>query len=136
MSSTSSLRFSALHNLANPASFPIPINISFVAVLNLSYGEIFGWEFPVALPGFPLKKKFALKYFLESKGVGTSIHYPVPIHLQPAASQLNVGMGSFPVAEDQAKKILTLPVNQFVSEQEIKMIAEQVNSFFVEHGHG
>ena len=83
-----------------------------------------------------VNERDALKFFLESKGVGTSIHYPVPIHLQPAASQLNLGMGSFPVAEDQAKKILTLPVNQFVSEQEIKMIAEQVNSFFVEHGHG
>ena len=68
--------------------------------------------------------------------MGTSIHYPIPIHLQPAASQLNLGMGSFPEAEDQAKKILTLPVNQFVAEQEIKMIAEQANSFFVEHGHG
>ena len=83
-----------------------------------------------------VNERDALKIFLESKGVGTSIHYPIPIHLQPAASQLNLGIGSFPVAEDQAKKILTLPVNQFVSEQEIKMIAEQANSFFVEHGHG
>ena len=83
-----------------------------------------------------VNERDALKFFLESKGVGTSIHYPIPIHLQPAASQLNLGIGSFPVAEDQAKKILTLPVNQFVSNEEIKMIAEQVNSFFVEHGHG
>ncbi len=83
-----------------------------------------------------VNERDALKIFLESKGVGTSIHYPIPIHLQPAASQLNLVMGSFPVVEDQAKKILTLPVNQFVSNEEIKMIAEQVNSFFVEHGHG
>ena len=72
----------------------------------------------------------ALRNFLESKGVGTSIHYPIPIHLQPAASYLNLGVGSFPVAEDQAKRILTLPVNQYVTKEEINFVASQVNAFF------
>ena len=83
-----------------------------------------------------VNKRDSLKHFLESKGVETSIHYPIPIHLQPAASYLNLGVGSFPVVEDQANRILTLPVNQYVSREEINIIAEQINSFFVENSYG
>tara|TARA_B100000470_G_scaffold57724_1_gene43543 strand:- start:115 stop:1227 length:1113 start_codon:yes stop_codon:yes gene_type:complete len=83
-----------------------------------------------------VNKRDSLKHFLESKGVETSIHYPIPIHLQPAASYLNLGVGSFPVVEDQANRILTLPVNQYVSTEEINIIAQQINSFFVENSYG
>lgn len=68
-----------------------------------------------------------LKKALEEAGIETSIHYPVPIHLQPAAQYLGHGAGSFPVTEKQAERILTLPVNQFLSEEEVVHIANLVN---------
>tara|TARA_B100001146_G_scaffold214427_1_gene215681 strand:- start:236 stop:1333 length:1098 start_codon:yes stop_codon:yes gene_type:complete len=71
-----------------------------------------------------------LKEFLESKGIGSSIHYPIPIHLQPASAKFNLKEGSFPITETQAKKILTLPINQYVTENEIKYISDMVNNFF------
>jgi dTDP-4-amino-4,6-dideoxygalactose transaminase len=67
---------------------------------------------------------------LSSCGIGTAIHYPIPIHLQPAAKFLGFGEGSFPVTEKQAKRILTLPINQHLKEQEIETIAQTVNSFY------
>ncbi|MFM8947275.1 MAG: DegT/DnrJ/EryC1/StrS family aminotransferase [Acidimicrobiaceae bacterium] len=67
---------------------------------------------------------------LLSCGIGTAIHYPIPIHLQPAAKFLGFGEGSFPVTENQANRILTLPINQHLKEQEIETIAQTVNSFY------
>ena len=51
-----------------------------------------------------------LQTYLAAHGIGTAIHYPVPIHLQPAAADLGYGVGDFPVAEYQASRILSLPV--------------------------
>ena len=76
------------------------------------------------------KKRDKLKKFLEKKGVKTSIHYPIPIHLQPASKQLLYKKGSLPVTETQAKKILTLPVNQFLKKKEILYICKLINSFY------
>ena len=46
----------------------------------------------------------SLKEYLMTQGIETAIHYPIPIHLQPAAKNLSYGEGSFPIAERQAKK--------------------------------
>ena len=51
-----------------------------------------------------------LKEYLNSKGVETLVHYPVPIHLQPAAKYLNYKNGDFPVVEKLSKEILSLPL--------------------------
>lgn len=71
-----------------------------------------------------------LKKYLEISGVETSIHYPVPIHLQPAAKYLGYREGSFPVAESQSKRILTLPVNQYLLREQINKICKLVNSYY------
>jgi dTDP-4-amino-4,6-dideoxygalactose transaminase len=47
---------------------------------------------------------------LQARGVGAGIHYPVPLHLQKAYSSLGLGPGSFPVTEDAAKRIVSLPL--------------------------
>ena len=70
-----------------------------------------------------------LQRHLASKGIGTAIHYPVPIHLQPAAAPLGYQMGDFPVAEHQAQRILTLPINQTLRPSDIDEVAAEVNSF-------
>lgn len=64
---------------------------------------------------------------LAEMGIGTSIHYPIPIHLQPASASLGHMRGSFPVAERQASMILSLPINQFMSDAEIDQVTEVVN---------
>ena len=71
-----------------------------------------------------------LQRFLADNRVGTAIHYPVPIHLQPAASDLGYHVGDLPVAERQAGRILTLPVNQTLGADDILFVADRVNDFF------
>ena len=74
-------------------------------------------------------KRDMLRKYLNSKGIGTAIHYPIPIHLQPAAKFLGYKKGSFPVTEKQSKQILTLPVHQNLKKQELYKIVELMNKF-------
>lgn len=71
-----------------------------------------------------------LKNFLKKRGIDTTIHYPVPIHLQTASKYLGYKKGSFPETENQAKKILTLPINQYLNQKEIYRIATLINKFY------
>jgi dTDP-4-amino-4,6-dideoxygalactose transaminase len=71
-----------------------------------------------------------LQRHLRAIGIKTAIHYPVPIHLQPAATSLGYRKGDFPVAERQAGRILTLPVNQYMSAQDVEVVADEVLSFY------
>ena len=76
------------------------------------------------------KKRNELKNFLLSKGIETSIHYPVPIHLQPASKKFSYKKGDFLVTESQSKQILTLPINENLSNSNIVEISKLINSFF------
>ena len=71
-----------------------------------------------------------LRAFLEGRGIGTAIHYPVPIHLHQAAKDLGYGVGSFPIAERQAKRILSLPSHQGLTEEQLTQVAEAVREFY------
>ena len=75
-------------------------------------------------------KRDQLKKFLKKRKIETNIHYPTPIHLQPAAKKLGYKKGNFPIAESQAKKIITLPINQFLKEKEIVYISNSINGFY------
>lgn len=70
-----------------------------------------------------------LKKYLASKGIGTAIHYPIPIHLQPAAKFLGYKKGSFPMTEKQSKKIITLPIHQNLKKSELSKIVNLLNQF-------
>ena len=71
-----------------------------------------------------------LKSYLDSYGIETAIHYPIPIHLQPAAKFLNYKRGDLPETEKQAKSILSLPINQYLKTKEIKYICKTINKFY------
>ena len=71
-----------------------------------------------------------LKKYLLKNGISTAVHYPIPIHLQPASKFLRYNKGSFPMAEMQSKKILTLPINQFLKVREIYNICKHINKFY------
>lgn len=76
------------------------------------------------------ERRDALQLYLARRGIGTSIHYPTPIHLQPAAAHLGYGPGSFPVAERLADRILSLPVYPELTRHEIEYVADCVRSYY------
>ena len=77
-----------------------------------------------------LDERDAARRALDAQGIRTAVHYPIPIHLQPAARELGYGPGDFPVCESQANRILTLPVFQQLSAGDIETVADAVNAFF------
>jgi dTDP-4-amino-4,6-dideoxygalactose transaminase len=71
-----------------------------------------------------------LRQYLAENGVGTAIHYPIPIHLQRAAADLGYGPGSFPVTERQAGRILSLPAYPGLSRDELEYVAGAIRRFY------
>lgn len=71
-----------------------------------------------------------LQNYLAEKGVETKIHYPIPIHLQLCARELGYKNGDFPVTEHQAERILSLPINQFLTDQQVDFVIDCVRSFY------
>ena len=80
-----------------------------------------------------VNKRDQLKKYLQDNKISTAIHYPIPIHLQPAANFLGYKKGSFKKTESQAKRILTLPINQFLKKSEIKLISDKINYFYTKN---
>ena len=76
------------------------------------------------------KKRDALMNYLIERGIEAKIHYPVPLHLQEAAENLGYKRGDFPVAEKYGEEILTLPVHQYINENQIKYTLKQIRTFY------
>lgn len=71
-------------------------------------------------------KRDEVKVKLEQKGIPTAIHYPRPLHLQPALSYLGLKEGAFPVAENMSQHVLSLPIHPFLSSDAQKTVIEGV----------
>ncbi len=63
---------------------------------------------------------------LKAAGIPTAVHYPVPLHLQPAFAVEGIGRGAFPCAEAAADHVLSLPMHPYLSEGEQQQIAHVV----------
>ncbi|HNP23887.1 MAG TPA: DegT/DnrJ/EryC1/StrS family aminotransferase [Panacibacter sp.] len=72
----------------------------------------------------------ALQQFLQEKGVGTLIHYPVPPHLQQAYRYLGYRKGDFPIAEMLASTCLSLPVYPGITAEEVGYVCDCIKLFF------
>lgn len=70
-----------------------------------------------------------LKAHLEAKGIAAIIHYPIPIHLQPAYAHLGYNKGDFPITEMYCEQILSLPMFPELTDSDITYIAEAVKEF-------
>jgi dTDP-4-amino-4,6-dideoxygalactose transaminase len=70
-----------------------------------------------------------LMSFLKEKGIGTGIHYPIPLHLQKAYKSLNYGSGDFPVTERVASEIVSLPLFPQLTLGQQRRVADEVASF-------
>jgi dTDP-4-amino-4,6-dideoxygalactose transaminase len=81
---------------------------------------------------FPIRaeRRDALRAHLAAHGIATGLHYPVPLHLQPAYARLGLGEGAFPVAERAAATELSLPMFPGLSEGQIERIAKAVHGFY------
>ncbi|HLH77277.1 MAG TPA: DegT/DnrJ/EryC1/StrS family aminotransferase [Candidatus Binataceae bacterium] len=71
-----------------------------------------------------------LKKHLEAAGIETGVHYPIPIHMQPAYRDLGYREGDFPVTESLAARMLSLPMFPELEEVEIARVAEEIRRYF------
>jgi len=76
------------------------------------------------------EKRDELIDFLTKNEIGVGIHYPIPIHLQPAYTELfHFSLGMYPISEKIAKNILSLPVHPALSQEDVHFVAEKINDF-------
>ncbi len=76
------------------------------------------------------EKRDQLREHLTDAGIGTSIYYPLPLHLQPCFSYLGYEKGALPVAEKTSSMILSLPVFPDLTQEEMEYTAAEVVNFF------
>jgi dTDP-4-amino-4,6-dideoxygalactose transaminase len=67
---------------------------------------------------------------LGERGVETAVHYPVPLHLQPAWSSLGHRRGEFPVSEEACDTVLSLPLYPTLSEEQVDAVVSAVRDFY------
>jgi dTDP-4-amino-4,6-dideoxygalactose transaminase len=77
----------------------------------------------------PDGRRDALRAFLTERGIGTQIHYPVPIHMQEAAQFLGYRKGDLPVTEKVAGEVLSLPMFAELTDSQIDRVASSVLEF-------
>jgi dTDP-4-amino-4,6-dideoxygalactose transaminase len=71
-------------------------------------------------------RRDALARELQGRGIGTLIHYPIPLHLQPALAWLGGRPGDLPVAEAAASAILSLPLYPELRDEQAQAVVEAV----------
>jgi dTDP-4-amino-4,6-dideoxygalactose transaminase len=76
------------------------------------------------------KKRDELQNFLADNGIGTGLHYPIPLHLQGAYQRAGWTRGIYPVTEKVAKEILSLPMYPQLREQQILYVTDKIKEFF------
>lgn len=72
----------------------------------------------------------ALVKHLEANDIEAKVHYPIPLHLQPAARSLGYKAGDFPLAERCANETISLPIHEYVSEDDLERMAETIRGFY------
>jgi len=75
-------------------------------------------------------KRDGLREHLHGVGIQTGVHYPIPVHLQPAYEDLGYKQGDFPNAERLAATTLSLPMFPELRSDQVAFVAEQVRRFF------
>lgn len=77
-----------------------------------------------------IKDRDLLSQYLTKMEIGNGVYYPLPLHLQKCFNSLGYKEGDFPVAEDIAKRILSLPMYPYLDNDQIDYVINSVNSFF------
>ena len=79
-------------------------------------------------------KRDELQQYLAERNISTGIHYPIPIHLQPAYSEMNLAEGTFPYSEQYAKEALSLPMFAELTQEQLDHVIEALIAFDKEFG--
>jgi len=79
-----------------------------------------------------VSRRDELRSFLQKKGVGTEVYYPVPMHLQECFAYLGMGRGSFPESERAANETLALPIYPELTESQLDYVFNCVREFFAD----
>lgn len=77
-----------------------------------------------------VRQRDKLLKHLHGRGIEAKIHYPVPVHLQPAARHLGWRKGDFPVSEADSRQIITLPAHQHLTDDEVNYTIACVREFY------
>ncbi len=81
---------------------------------------------------FPIRTKYRdkLRDYLASKDIGTSVHYPIPPHLQKAYSYLGYKKGDFLIAERLASNSLSLPIFPEMKDEQAQFVVKQIKNYY------
>jgi dTDP-4-amino-4,6-dideoxygalactose transaminase len=75
-------------------------------------------------------RRDALQAFLKERGIGSSIYYPLPLHLQPCFAYLGYKSGQLPESERAAQEVLSLPIYPELTQHQLDEVAGSVHAFF------
>jgi dTDP-4-amino-4,6-dideoxygalactose transaminase len=67
-----------------------------------------------------------LRHILTERGIGSGLHYPIPVHLQPVYTYLGYRVGDFPVAEQVARECLSIPMYAELSQEQQAYVVESL----------
>jgi dTDP-4-amino-4,6-dideoxygalactose transaminase len=81
-------------------------------------------------------RRDALAEYLRNQGIGSAMHYPVPVHLQRAYAHLEHSPGSFPHAEKATKECLSLPLYPELAEDQVRTVASAIREWLKVDGRG
>ncbi len=73
-----------------------------------------------------------LRTYLKKHGIHTLIHYPIPIHLQPAYADLGYSPGSLPFSELAARQVLSLPLYPEMDENAVRLVSRMIHAYIAE----
>ena len=77
-----------------------------------------------------VERRDELLAYLIARGIEAKVHYPIPVHLQPAAAHLGYKAGDFPVTEEDARVLVTLPAHQHLTADEVSYTIDAVRAFY------
>jgi len=79
---------------------------------------------------FYCEKRNQLNNFLRNNKIDSKIHYPKPLHLHDAAKKFKYNKGQFKNAEKLSKKVISIPVHEFVSKKQLDLIINKIQKFY------
>ena len=72
-----------------------------------------------------------LKHLMEQE-IEAKVHYPIPLHLQEAAQYLGYKQGDFPVCEEHCRTIITLPVHQHLTSDQVDWVIGNIRQYYLD----
>lgn len=73
-----------------------------------------------------VKNRDNIQSSLKENGIPTAVHYPMPLHLQECFEYLGYKKGDFPISEIVSEEIMSLPMNPYLTDEEIKYISNRL----------